>query len=147
MPLLDASLGFQVNRTARALGHRLGAALQPHGLTPSQWVVLEHVTQHPDRHQERLATDLGTDAATLVEVLRRLESRGLVERIPDPADRRRRLVRPTAHGDPSVGARLASEVNEAALSGFSSDEREALRDFLLRIQRNLAAADDSRPRP
>ena len=134
---LNDSLGFLLNRAARAVASHLAAELQPLGLTTAQWVVLHHVATHPGEHQESVARALGVDAPTLVGVLGRLETRGLVERVPDPADRRRRLVRVTPAAEPAAGAACARAVNERAAAGLSEPEREQLRALLRRVLTNL----------
>lgn len=134
------SLGFLLNRAARAMAGRLASGLESLGLTTSQWVVLQHVSAHPGNHQEVISSQLGMDAATLVGVLRRLEARGLVERAPDPADGRRRLVNSSGTIDLAAGASAAQAVIELALTDFSPEERELLRSFVSRIITNLEAS-------
>ncbi|MGX1300662.1 DNA-binding MarR family transcriptional regulator [Streptomyces albogriseolus] len=64
----------------------------------------------------------------------RLEARGLVERRPDPADRRVKLAAATAEG-----RRVARGLQESLrfarepLAGLSEQERVALRDALRRM--------------
>lgn len=61
-----------------------------------------------------------------------LEARGLIERLPDPADRRGTRVRLTGAGrelvDAVVSTHLETEVN--LLSGLSTSEREELSRLL-----------------
>lgn len=136
--ILSDSLGLQINALSRALAGQLTAELQPIGLTPAQWAVLQYVTEQPGMHQERIAVDLGADAATLTGVLNRLQAKGLVRRSPDPADGRRRLVEPTDEGDGTDGSAAAEAVNDRALAGFTAMERATLAGFLKRLQANLA---------
>ncbi len=64
----------------------------------------------------------------------RLESRGLVERRPDPADRRVKVAAATEEG-----RRMARDLREnlhfarEPLAALSDDERGALRDLLRRM--------------
>lgn len=139
--ILSDSLGFQVNAVARGMSGQLSAALQPLGLTPAQWSVLQYVEEHPGMHQEQLAIDLGTDAATVTGILSRLEAKGAIRRVRDPDDGRRRLVHVTEDADSGAGVPLARAVNDLALTGFTAMERSLLADYLRRIQTNLDIAD------
>lgn len=134
---LNQSLGFAINHVGRLLGASLAERLAPLGLTPAQWVVLEYVSQRPATHQEQIARDLGSDAATLTGVLARLETQGYVDRVEDPHDRRRKLVRPGVRPRPPVASGYATAVNDKALQGFTDSERVLLFAFLGRLQQNL----------
>jgi DNA-binding MarR family transcriptional regulator len=67
--------------------------------------------------------------------LDRLEQAGLVERLPDPADRRGRLVALTGRGrdlvDVAVVDHLANE--ERLLGGLSPSERRVVGDLLRKL--------------
>lgn len=78
-------------RTARAAGiepqqHQLLLAIS--GLPPHQVPNVKTLTERMQLRQH-----------SVVELLNRLERRGLIERTPHPADRRQVLVRLTAEGD------------------------------------------------
>lgn len=79
------------------------AALDPHGLTHVQFVLLASlwwVSEHDHRSptQARLAVQAGTDQMMTSQVLRKLEGRGLLERAADPQDTRARRLRLTSAG-------------------------------------------------
>ena len=72
--------------------------------------------------------------------LDRLENAGLVERLPDPNDRRGRLVALTAKGlaliDDTIGAHVENE--KQVLSGLSPQEQETLNGLLRKLIASLA---------
>jgi len=72
--------------------------------------------------------------------LDRLETAGLVERLPDPNDRRGRLVALTAKGlaliDDTIGAHVENE--KQVLSGLSPQEQETLNGLLRKLIASLA---------
>jgi DNA-binding MarR family transcriptional regulator len=96
---------------------------------------------------------LEIEPITLVRLLDKLEAAGLVERRPDPNDRRVRRLHLTAATGPLLEQLqgLAAEAREAALSGLSDAERRHLTDLLMKVRTNLsgkpsapeAAEDDS----
>jgi DNA-binding MarR family transcriptional regulator len=93
-----ADLGAMVMR----LGRRLLAMEQPilerHGVTMWAYVVLTALRDGPARAQAALAAAINADKTRLIPVLDDLQKRGLIEREPDPADRRVRLLGLTPEG-------------------------------------------------
>ena len=71
---------------------------EAHGITPVQYAALQTVVNSPGIDQRTLARTIGFDPSTIGGVVDRLEARGLLERQADPADRRVRLLQPTAAG-------------------------------------------------
>jgi DNA-binding MarR family transcriptional regulator len=59
-----------------------------HGMTRAQWVILFWLERQPGLSQKELAEILEVEPITVARLIDRLESRGMVERRPDPRDRR-----------------------------------------------------------
>lgn len=59
-----------------------------HGMTRAQWVILSRLERQPGLSQKELAEILEVEPITVARLLDRLQARGMVERRPDPADRR-----------------------------------------------------------
>jgi DNA-binding MarR family transcriptional regulator len=78
------------------------AAEQPvltaHGLTMWAYIVLSALDQSAIRTQATLAESIGADKTRIIPVLDELQKRGYIERIPDPDDRRARLLEITESG-------------------------------------------------
>jgi DNA-binding MarR family transcriptional regulator len=76
--------------------------------------------------------------------LDRLEDAGLVERRPDPSDRRGTLVRLTSKGQEAVDAALVTHVGneERLLQALSASERRTLDGLLRKLLLELEAASD-----
>ena len=66
--------------------------IEPKGLTPVQYAVLQTVRNSPDIDQRTLAGTIGQDTSTTGGVLDRLEARGLLQRNASADDRRVRLL-------------------------------------------------------
>lgn len=88
------AFGFVVTDVARLFraefDRRIGEA--GIGVTPGEGRTLSHAARAGAVRQTVLAERMGIEAMTLSGYLDRLEARGLVERRPDPSDRRAKLV-------------------------------------------------------
>ncbi|MEV4702339.1 MarR family transcriptional regulator [Actinoplanes sp. NPDC049316] len=84
------------------LGRTLVAAERPilaaHDVSMWGYVVLTALADEPMRTQAALARAIGADKTRIIADLDELQERGLIEREPDPADRRVRLLRLTPAG-------------------------------------------------
>ncbi|WUH91440.1 MarR family winged helix-turn-helix transcriptional regulator [Streptomyces sp. NBC_00433] len=98
------------------------AALRPHGLTHVQFVLLASLTYLQDSDspvtQRRLADHAATDPMMTSQVLRTLESRGLLTRHAHPGDARARALAVTTEGR-DVANRAVSSVEACDASFFS----------------------------
>ncbi|MFD8303850.1 MarR family winged helix-turn-helix transcriptional regulator [Streptomyces sp. NPDC059690] len=104
-----------------------------HTLTGAQARLLSLLSLEP-LPMRKLAQKLRCEPSNVTGIVDRLESRGLVERRPDPADRRVKLAAATEEG-----RRVARELRDGLrfarepLAGLSDAERLALRDLLKRM--------------
>src|SRR3982750_264831 len=108
------------------LGRALTAAelpvLRAHDLSMWAYIVLTALAERPRRTQAALARDIGADKTRIIGVLDDLQGRGLIERQPDPADRRVRVLSLTAagqrvHRSAQAGIRAREERLLARLTG------------------------------
>ncbi|MGW1643033.1 MarR family winged helix-turn-helix transcriptional regulator [Streptomyces lavendulae] len=85
-----------------SLGRALLAAERPvldaHGLNMWAYAVLLHLDEAPIRTQAALAEAIGADKTRIIVVLDALAERELIRRVPDPKDRRARLLSLTPDG-------------------------------------------------
>jgi len=108
-------------------------AAAEHALTGAQARLLSLLSLEP-LPMRKLAQKLKCEPSNVTGIVDRLESRGLVERRPDPADRRVKLAAATEEG-----RRVARELREGLrfarepLAGLSDEERLGLRDLLRRM--------------
>ncbi|MER6776327.1 MULTISPECIES: MarR family transcriptional regulator [unclassified Streptomyces] len=108
-------------------------AAASHQLTGAQARVLTLLSLEP-MPMRRIAQQLKCEPSNITGIVDRLESRGLVERRPDPADRRVKLAAPTQDGLQTAD-RLRESLDFARepLAGLSAAERAVLRDLLKRM--------------
>ncbi|MEU4032793.1 MarR family winged helix-turn-helix transcriptional regulator [Streptomyces collinus] len=104
-----------------------------HSLTGAQAKLLGLLTLEP-LPMRKLAQKLRCEPSNVTGIVDRLESRGLVERRPDPGDRRVKVAAATDEGrgvarELRDGLRFARE----PLAGLSDEERLVLRDLLRRM--------------
>ena len=90
-----------------------------------------------------MAQLLELEPITLARLLDRLQAAGLVERRPDPKDRRAHLLYLTAAAYPLLDRifALAAEVREDALAGVAEADRGRLLDLLIEMKANLVAVE------
>ncbi|MFF4831552.1 MarR family winged helix-turn-helix transcriptional regulator [Streptomyces sp. NPDC001315] len=112
------------------------AAAGDHALTGAQARLLSLLSLEP-LPMRKLAQKLKCEPSNVTGIVDRLESRGLVERRPDPHDRRVKLAAATEEGrQVAKGLREGLRFAREPLAGLSDAERLVLRDLL---QRMLAA--------
>jgi DNA-binding MarR family transcriptional regulator len=104
-------------------------AAEEHRLTVAQACVLGRLTTR--RGMGELAEELGCDASNITQIVARLEARDLVERTPNPDDRRSRQIERTPEGD-AVYADFEKSFEFArwAVAKLSARERDQLAGLL-----------------
>lgn len=108
-------------------------AAAAHSLTGAQARVLGLLSVEP-LPMRRIAQKLKCEPSNVTGIVDRLEARGLVERRPDPADRRVKLAAPTELGTwTALQLRDALDFAREPLAGLSDADRTVLRDLLRRM--------------
>ncbi|MBB3086395.1 MarR family winged helix-turn-helix transcriptional regulator [Geodermatophilus sabuli] len=98
MPDDDASLGELLMRAARTQRRRWREVLAPWELLPHHARALRVVCERDGVRLSDLAEALHIAPRSATEVADALQARGLVERSPDPTDRRAVVLTPTPAG-------------------------------------------------
>jgi len=145
------TLGFVLNDVARLMRKRFEqrARAASLGLTRAQAAVLAHLARQEGIKQVRLAQILELEPITLARLLDRLQAARLIERRPDPKDRRAHLLYLTESAYPLLDRifALAAEVRADALGGIPEADRALLLDMLIAMKANLteeaATAEDA----
>ncbi|MEV6328757.1 MarR family transcriptional regulator [Streptomyces sp. NPDC051909] len=108
-------------------------AAAAHALTGAQARVLGLLAVEPTP-MRKIADQLKCEPSNVTGIIDRLESRGLVERRPDPADRRVKVAAPTDEGR-ETARRLRDSLRFARepLGELTDVERTLLRDLLKRM--------------
>jgi DNA-binding MarR family transcriptional regulator len=130
--------GSLLHQVARDLATALERQLAPFDITAQQAALLLHAARQQSSPSQ-LMTVLGTDTAGMTKLLDRLEAKGLIERRPNPGDRRSVLIALTKDGQalaPRLGP-VFGRVTRQLFSGFSPDEIGVLISMLQRMRGNL----------
>lgn len=111
--------------------------LTAHGLSMWGYSVLLGLDQSPVRTQAALAEAIGADKSRIIPVLDELAEQGLIERRPDPEDRRVRLLEITDKGRAAKDAtqRAIQRGEERWLQKLSAADRRVF----LRVLRQLTS--------
>ncbi|GII63785.1 hypothetical protein Skr01_38700 [Sphaerisporangium krabiense] len=134
-PAYERGTGFLLARLGSLAVRSWTAFLTAHELTQSQHSILVVLRDQGPIGQQRLAHLVAMDARNIVPVLDVLAAKDVIERRPDPADGRRRMITLTAHGRALADAITA----EAALSQddflepLDDQDRRRLNDLLRRL--------------
>jgi DNA-binding MarR family transcriptional regulator len=125
--------------TSRWMRRAYDVRLAEVGLNLSDASLMVYVHFRGPLTQTRLADGLGLQRAATGAMVDKLEARGLIERRPDPADRRVWLVATTAEGAPVVDdiIRIDKALRDELRAGMSESERAALAGALAKLQDNL----------
>ena len=114
--------------------------LAAHGLSMWEYITLYRLALRPAQTQAELAQAIGYDKTRLIQILDKLQQQGLIDRQPDPDDRRAHLVRITTAGTARHAAAQADirTMEERLLQPISTKERRCLMAALPRLARQPA---------
>jgi MarR family transcriptional regulator, organic hydroperoxide resistance regulator len=126
-------LAAMVVPLARALVAAEEPVLRAHQVSMWGYVVLNALAEQPVRTpsirtQAALAQSIGADKSRIISVLDELQEHGLIERRPDPADRRVHLLALTEAGRrrrESVRAAIQRQEEERVLAALPEADRAA----------------------
>jgi MarR family transcriptional regulator for hemolysin len=133
------TLPLEIGETAHALRKSFDRRAASLGATRAQWKVLFRLTRTPGLRQVELADMLDVEPITLCRIVDRLEESGLVERSPDPDDRRARRLHVTAQAQPVIEKlqALAAELSGEAFAGIDPGDVETTRQVLAKVRENV----------
>jgi MarR family transcriptional regulator, transcriptional regulator for hemolysin len=135
-------VGRQLALTARLVSRAFDEALAEAGGSVPVWLVLISLKSEQIRNQRELADAVGIREATLTHHLNLMDSRGLITRRRDPANRRVHLVELTPAGEAAFGRLrgVAAAFDQRLREGFSDEDLAILAGLLGRLEHNAAGA-------
>jgi len=141
------SFGFLITDTARLVRAEFDRriAARGGGLTAGEARTLSHAARAGAVRQTALAEQMGVEAMTLSGFLDRLEARGLIVRVTDPADRRAKLVELTDAANAVLAeiTAIAKSVRDEAADGIEPAAWAAMMNGIKAARANLQRSRDA----
>jgi MarR family transcriptional regulator for hemolysin len=136
------NFGFLLKDVSRLYVLRFEQRARDLSLTLVQCKALAHLEKNEGVSQARLAELIDVDAMTMVRILDRMEADSVIERRPDPDDRRARRLYLTGKAKPMLETiwRLAEQTRAEMFAGIPKAEREAFMGVMERLHANAVAA-------
>ena len=131
--------GHLLSKVCGLRHRRMHELLDDLGLYRGQPSMLNLLWAEDGMTHSALAEQLNKSPATITKMVKRMEKAGFVERRSDPRDERLSRVFLTGAGRDIQSAveDVWRSFEEQAFAGFSEGELATLRDFLLRLCRNI----------
>jgi DNA-binding MarR family transcriptional regulator len=129
----DESLSEAFWSVARRLRDTSQETLTPWDVTPAHLRALRVLRRHGKIRLSELSEHLHIAPRSTTEVVDALETRGLIQRRPDPSDRRATLVELTEHGVSVLGAIRGTEAGQV-FGRLSQADRAHLARLLRKLQ-------------
>jgi DNA-binding MarR family transcriptional regulator len=116
--ITNRQLFLKAATTSQLLGRIVEARLEPVGIPGFLLALLTHVRDQAPVSPTAVSLAAGVPTTTLRDNIQRLVDRGLVRRVPNPADGRSYLLVPTRRG-----TAVAAAAGEALLDAYLELER------------------------
>jgi DNA-binding MarR family transcriptional regulator len=130
-----STLAFLLSQVGIHASRRFAELIATVDLNPPLFRILNLVDAAEGESQQAIGAAIDVPASRMVALVDELEQRGLVERRPDPADRRVRALYLTAKGRQTLakGRKIAREHEEALTRGLAPADRKRLVDLLQKM--------------
>src|ERR1700750_667641 len=133
---------FLISDVARLLRNHADQRARQFGMTRAQWAVLARLESNEGLKQSELAEMLDLQPITLTRLVDRLCANGMVERRPDPNDRRAKRLHLTPLARPLMDrlAELGQDMMGTVLAGLDAETVERMIRQLSHTKENLKVA-------
>ena len=131
---------FLLHDVARLIRVDADKRARAHGMTRAQWGILAWLERQPGLSQKELSEILEVEPITVSRLIDRLEARGMVERRPDPKDRRiwRLHLRAPAHPVLREIDRQRAQMRAMVTDGLDDETLETMTEALLKMKTTLS---------
>jgi DNA-binding MarR family transcriptional regulator len=130
---------FLLHDVARLLRVEADKRARQHGMTRAQWAIIIWLERQPGISQKELSEILEVEPITVARLIDRLEARGMVERRPDPRDRRiwrLHLLGPARDVLHEIDQHRA-EITRIVTAGIDETSIEIMTEALMRMKATL----------
>jgi DNA-binding MarR family transcriptional regulator len=113
------------------------------GLSAGQPKVLRYLLNHPKSLQKDIASNCDIEAATASLIITRMVKAGLIEDEKVPNDKRASCISITPKGEAAYKQWIVytDSLESEMLKGFSEEEKENFKYYLMRAYKNLTGKD------
>jgi len=139
---IEREIAFNISDVARLMRTYVDQRAGELGMTRAQWVVLARIDRNEGVRQGELADTLDLQPITLTRLIDRMCDSGLIERRPDPNDRRAKQLYLTPAARPVLDGMtpLGMEIMAIVLAGIEPAAIAQLHTQLLTLKTNLRGA-------
>jgi DNA-binding MarR family transcriptional regulator len=133
------SVGFNLSSLGYAVSRRFRQTLAPLRLEPREFALLRAIAAAEGQSQQAIGERLQIPASRMVAFVDALQQRDLLQRRPNPQDRRAHALHLTDQGRDMLARAMTAAValeNELC-ADLDAPEREQLLDLLLRVAPQL----------
>ena len=136
-------LVWEIAETSRMIRRHFNRRASELGVTNAQWRVLAWLNHEPRLKQVELAERMDVEPITAGRIVDRLEEAGLVQRLPDPVDRRVWRLVVTDKAQPIIKRLgiLAEDMAGDIFVGLDPKEVEAVRANLALVRQNIGGVE------
>ncbi|MFE3102394.1 MarR family winged helix-turn-helix transcriptional regulator [Nocardia tengchongensis] len=129
---LPRTVAFRLGTVGAVVADRFAARIEELDLKPKHAGLMTALSHGEAASQQELAGRLGVAPSLVVALADHLERLGAIERVRDPGDRRRQVLRLTAHGHTLLAAceQAALELDDELTAGMTAAQRTALQRAL-----------------
>ena len=130
---------FLLHDVARLLRVEADKRARVNGMTRAQWAILIWLERQPGISQKELSEILEVEPITVARLIDRLEGRGMVERRPDPRDRRiwrLHLLRPARDVLREIDDQRA-DMTRMVTAGIDENSIKIMTEALMRMKATL----------
>ncbi|MDZ4767037.1 MAG: MarR family transcriptional regulator [Chloroflexota bacterium] len=130
------SIWCNLDIALRNLDQLFGRVVQPLHLTIIEWYILRALYERDGQHASELARAVGRAATSFTPNLDKLQKKGLIERRPDPTDRRAVHIYLTSEAEKYRDeiVQSADAIDAQICSLFSEEELETFQRILVQLQ-------------
>lgn len=132
-------IGWLLATSYNRLIQQADRKLAPLGLTGAQYGVVSILSRGEVTTSSELCRLMDYDRGAMTRLLQRLESKELLTRSPDPADRRTQMLKLSSKGKRlhKQAEPIMNQLHAQALQGLDADEARLLATLLCRVTHNL----------
>lgn len=138
---MDATYQYLVRMLAHEMKHYADRKLDEYNVTQEQSHTLGYMYRHKDRGitQNELLKTFKRKGSTVSSTLKGLENKGLIYRMVDPDDSRRKNLKLTQEGMKLVESFVCifDDIEAILVKDFNESEKQQLKDFFERMLNNI----------